>query len=187
MKNKEIWRFIPNTNSLFQVSSLGNVKSFRIDKINGRLLIPVMQSGYLSVHVSINNINKLIRIHGLVAITFIPNPLNKPQVNHINSKKNDNRVQNLEWCTASENSLHSCKMRGNKRKNTVDGKVTQYDLNKNKIKEFNSVFEAAKETNSNQRHIRRCLNFKRKSTNGFIWTQTATDHTKNKNQLQIPF
>jgi len=71
--------------------------------------------------------------HRLVAEAFIPNPNNYKIVNHINSNKLDNRVENLEWCSHSFNSLHSAK----KRKGY--NKIIKYDLNNNKIKEYDSV------------------------------------------------
>ena len=69
-----------------------------------KLLKPQLQSktGYYTV-----NIYKVTCIHRIVALAFIPNPLNKPQVNHINGIKSDNRVENLEWVTAKENTKHS--------------------------------------------------------------------------------
>ncbi|MEN9701291.1 MAG: Listeria phage [Bacteroidota bacterium] len=65
--------------------------------------------GYLMVSVTNNKKCKHISVHRLVAINFIDNIENKPQVNHINGIKNDNRVENLEWVTASENSIHAHK------------------------------------------------------------------------------
>lgn len=64
-------------------------------------------SGYASVAIQINNIRKRILVHRAVAQTFIPNPENKPEVNHINGIKTDNRVENLEWNTREENRKHA--------------------------------------------------------------------------------
>lgn len=69
---------------------------------------------YINVCLSINNKVKYYKIHRLVAQAFIPNPENKPQVNHKDWNKQNNCVDNLEWCTAKENINHSFKKLGHK-------------------------------------------------------------------------
>lgn len=118
----EIWKDVIGYEGIYQVSNLGRVKSLsRVVKkwdghrtINSIILKQSLLVGYPSVMVSVNNISKRIKAHRIVAIAFIPNPENKPCVNHINGIKTDNRVENLEWCTHSENQIHAFKTGLNK-------------------------------------------------------------------------
>jgi len=66
--------------------------------------------GYRRVGLYSNGRTRTINVHRLVAETFIPNPENKPCVNHINGVRDDNRIENLEWCTYSENTLHAFRL-----------------------------------------------------------------------------
>lgn len=104
----EVFRIIERFPKYF-VSNKGNVLSFARFK-DGRLLHKQKESiGYLSVKLSEKGKYKTILIHRLVAETFIPNPLNKRTVNHIDGDKQNNFLENLEWCTFSENSIHAVK------------------------------------------------------------------------------
>ena len=101
----EIWRDIEGCVG-HQVSNFGRVKSFKGK--TPRILTPAPNhSGYLQVGLSCNNKVKKCRVHRLVAQAFIPNSLNKPQINHIDGSKANNNVSNLEWATRSENQLHA--------------------------------------------------------------------------------
>ena len=116
---KEIWKDIKGYEGLYQVSNLGRVKSLerkvlRSDgtslAISERILkLGKNARGYLSVQLCANGIVKCFRVYRLVAQAFIPNPDNKPQVNHIDGNKQNNRADNLEWATRSENMQHAYK------------------------------------------------------------------------------
>jgi hypothetical protein len=115
----EVWRDVVGYEGYYQVSSLGRVRSLDriLDKPNlltggltvrkGRLLRQRELWGYLYVNLCVHDKREHCRVHRLVVTAFIPNPENKPQINHKNGNKRDNRVYNLEWATASENSQHS--------------------------------------------------------------------------------
>ena len=119
----EIWKDITGYEGYFQVSNLGNFRSLdRIIKYknSGTRLYPgkpllkeTTLDGYQRIVLMKEAIKRRFMCHRLVAQEFIPNPENKPFINHINGNKSDNRAENLEWCTQSENELHSFRTLGN--------------------------------------------------------------------------
>lgn len=109
----EVWKPIAGYEGLYEVSSLGQVRSlprdYHFGMIESTILMKLdtVNGGYLRVTLSKNGKRKRHMVNRLVAQAFIPNPGSKPVVNHINTIRTDNRVANLEWCTYKENSNHA--------------------------------------------------------------------------------
>lgn len=97
----EIWKDIDGYDGYYQVSNMGNVRNAIKNK---PLKQQKSRNGYLTVSLTKSNKITTYRVHRLVASAFIPNPGNKPSVNHIDCDPLNNKAENLEWCTAQENS-----------------------------------------------------------------------------------
>lgn len=103
---EEIWKDIHGFEDRYSVSNLGRVYS----KWCARILHPeVIKQGYLRICLTKQKVSKRILMHRLVAEHFIPNPLNLPEINHIDLCKTNNKVENLEWCTRKDNMIHAYK------------------------------------------------------------------------------
>lgn len=180
---EEIWKDIEDYEG-YQVSNFGRVRS--LDRYNSRgwwikgcILKPIMdKKGYLTVGLSKNNQRKAFKVHRLVALHFIPNIENKPEIDHINTIKTDNRVENLRWVTPKENSNNPLSIVNKSEskkgiKNHRHQPVLQYDKDGNFIREWDTMTEA--ETTLKITHkIHFVCQGKRKTCGGYIWKYKRT-------------
>ena len=180
----EVFKDVLGYEGLYQISNYGRVKSLERKNIfycglrKQYLERPVKEkilsfnksnNGYLQVCLTKNGKCCTRTVHRLVAKAFIPNPENKPQVNHIDGNKQNNNVKNLEWCTAKENTGHAIKTGLKKSYNKK--KVKQYDLKGNFIKEWESItsFLKANNIDLNNSGITCCCKGRQKTSHGYIW------------------
>jgi len=174
---KEIWKDVNNYEGMYQVSNFGNVKKIsKVNKYGYETKEKEIKSFFSSHNYKIiklykNNKCKTFYIHRLVAIAFIKNHLNKPSVNHIDGIKHNNKINNLEWCTAKENyyhAVHTLKYinkggsglippNAKKVKDTISGKI------------YNSASETARLNNMTQVNLCRKLRGERKNNTTFIY------------------
>jgi hypothetical protein len=179
---KEIWKDIPGYEGLYQVSSLGRVKSLgrNVMKWNHYSFQPekILRActdnyGYLIVGLYKEKKLKSFKVHRLVAQAFIENPKNKDTVNHINGNKQDNSIENLEWATNAENKKHAFAtgLTGGEhfRNNKRSVKVIQYDKGINLIEVYPSAREAERQTGICNTSIIQCCKSKIKTAGGYIW------------------
>ena len=159
----ELWKDIPNYESLYQASNLGRIRSLDHVRKNGTneyiqkgkiLKFNKNNSEYYRVRLSKNGVVKTYRVNRLIALTFINNPLNKKTVNHKDGNKLNNKVSNLEWATHKEQTKH---MHEVLKVPYSDCKYC-HEANKKKIirddnKIYNSLKEAKKDLKNKNAHI----------------------------------
>lgn len=176
----EEWKSVPNF-SLYQCSTEGNIKNIKTGKL---LKLIKNKSGYVRICLKNDeNKTKSMRMHIIVAKTWIPNPENKPTVNHINKIRNDNRVINLEWATHKEQAEH--KKEFNKKNNIKINhnrgrQIWKCDLNtKEKLKKYDSLTNAAKDIHGDLDTISKAARGILKSACGFYWIYDDLDKKDN--------
>ena len=128
----EVWKDIVGNEGLYQVSNFGRVRSVdHHDSLGrlqiGRVLKPQLDGRKNYFHVTLAN-RKIVQVHTLVAQAFIPNPNNLPQVNHKDENKQNNRADNLEWCTAKYNNSYGSRKNLKHGENHHGAKLTESDV-----------------------------------------------------------
>ena len=179
-KMQEEWRDIAGYVGLYKISNQGNVWSFH----RGILLKPVKDNdGYLKVCLYKKGRSQSFRVHRLVASAFIPNQENKPEVDHINTDKTDNRAINLRWTTSSENHMNHITRQNNSyaQRGRRTGKLSVFsrpvlcvDINKR----FWNAREAYRILGVNWRHIGEVARGERKKAGGLSWRYLSPAEVK---------
>lgn len=168
--NEEIWKDIPGYEGYYQASTFGNIRSVprfvnyknlgAISKRPSILLSPkVTSKGYLEVVLVRPNSRKCCRVHKLIAMTFLDNPHKYPYINHINENKQDNRVENLEWCSPKQNN------------DAYYGKklIGQYNLEGHLLHTYTIYENAGRAVGGNKHGVYRCCKGLLKTYKGFVW------------------
>lgn len=164
------WRDTYIYGEQYEVSNTGIVRN----KVTGHILSPQEdKKGYLRVRLSLHDKKATAKVHRLVAMAFIPNPEGKPQVNHKDTDKHNNRVGNLEWATNSENQIHAYKTGLNYVTGRAGRKkkpVCKLNLNTGEvIGTYKSLADAGRENGLHDTNIHKVLTGERKSCGGFGW------------------
>lgn len=186
MYTEEVWKDIRGYKGYYQISNLGKVRSLlrtfvcKDGKPQTKPMVIlkhcVHKDGYHFVELTKNNKRKHVLVHRLVAETFILNPDNKSEVNHISGNKDDNSISNLEWVNRSENMRHRIDVLGFKGglygklgKLNPRHKIVQQIQNEKVIAEFYGSHEAERITGISSGSIRAACRGTHKTAGGYVW------------------
>ena len=162
---REIWKDMEGYEGLYQVSNLGRVKRLKGKYISTQriLKLRVGTRGYLYVQLCKKGQRKYYTIHRLVAQAFLPNPENKPQVNHIDEDKTNNIISNLEWVTAKENNHHGTRIE------RTSHKIKAIDIANGEYNIYCSIRDCSRKLGLSQGNICQCLKGKLRQTGGYTF------------------
>lgn len=185
---KEIWKAAKNFEGLYEVSTLGKVRSIQF---HGKQRIKELKqfSGkcnykFVKLRIWKNGYAKCYPVHRLVAETFLPNPDNKPQVDHIDTNPANNKLSNLRWVTNLENQRNPITLERLRKALTAYNKssahaedmercrgklVSKYDLSGNYIASYKTLALAAKSINATAAMVKRVCDGTRIQTKGYIF------------------
>lgn len=165
----EIFKDVIGYEGIYQISNLGNIKSLSrcVVRSNNRNFITktkinknhICDTGYYAIRLKKLGVSKIFKVHRLIAVAFMPNTENKPQINHIDGNKLNNDISNLEWCTNKENAIHAYK-------NKLSNPSTKIAVEFTKVKvidtvtdiTYNSIIEASKAVGYSRSHTSLMLN-----------------------------
>lgn len=161
-----LWKDVPDYEGYYEVSNTGLIRSK-----NGIRKPQVSWDGYLYVKLCKKGQCRKVKIHRLVALAFIPNPNNLPEINHKDENPANNHVENLEWCDRTYNNNYGTR---NARAAIGIGKanskrIKQFDIKRKYIQTFDSVKQASEILNIDKSSISRCACGLRLSAGGYVW------------------
>jgi len=169
----EIWYDIPNTNNMYKISNLGRLKSLHG---NHKIIKQFINNkGYCKGALKMNSKRDNFFIHRLLAISAIDNLENKPQINHKNGIRHDNKIENLEWNTNSENNLHSYRQLKREPSRSYIGRFGKLHHASKKVKcdTFDLIFDSARtasrELGISQGSISHTCNGRQLHTSGLVF------------------
>lgn len=165
----ERWKDIEDFEGLYQISNMGNIKNTVTNKIRRQ---GTMRNEYKHICLCVGGVRKSLMVHRLVAVAFISNPKNLPQVNHLDEDKKNNVVTNLEWCSAKDNANYGTKIARQAKTredngNTVKKRVLQMKGGKI-IKIWDSIY-GTKKGGFNHRGVSNCCSGRVNSYAGYEW------------------
>lgn len=188
------WKEIPGYDGKYEVSTYGNVRcvNYRKSGKSQNMKLSLSRHNYYMVTLRQHGKNVNRSVHRLVAITWIPNPNNLPEIDHINSNPSDNRLENLKWCTKEENLQNPFTIAKRKNKESVpysknpitdearkrisermSKPVIQMDLLGRYIGEYPSIKAAGEITKVHQAAINKCCRGKTRSAGRYKWKYKA--------------
>ena len=180
---EEVWKAIEGYEGIYEVSSLGRVRSIdrdiyqvgrwgKVMKVRqpGKMIAQHANNGYKRVALYRDGQGKWSFVHRLVATAFVPNPDDKPYINHKDENRSNNVPENLEWCTMAENNLYGGHVERTQSANIANRQaIEQVDASGNVVATFESITSAAHQTGIPISSVSQCLSGKLRQTHGFTF------------------